>query len=67
MVPEKPFQNPDVAIGSHGEQAAFVETAVGNQDMQMGIKPEKIAEGLDGDCRTRNRFWVPYRRIQIGL
>jgi len=28
MVPEKPFQNPDVDIGSHGEQTAFVETAV---------------------------------------
>ncbi len=54
MVSEEAFQSPAIDSMRHGEQAAFVETAVGNQDMQMGIKPEKIAEGLNGDGRTGN-------------
>lgn len=49
----------DIDSRGHGKHAVFVETPIGNQDMQVGMKPKKIAERLYGDNSFRYCLWVP--------
>jgi hypothetical protein len=49
----------------HNVPHSTVETSVRHQDMAIGIEPEKVTKGLDGDDRAGD--WVPfrYRLLQI--
>jgi len=40
-----------------------METAVGHQNMQVGMKSEKISERLYGDNRSRDRLCVTQARF----
>ena len=37
-------------LGHGMETALFVEESIGGEDMEMGMKDEVIAEGVDGSC-----------------
>ena len=45
----------------NGKQAVFMKAAVGNQDMQVGVKPQwKIPECLYGGHRTGHSLLIPH-------
>jgi hypothetical protein len=41
-----------------GKHSIFMKTAIGYQDMQVGMKPKHIPEGLYGDNPAGDRLWV---------
>jgi len=43
---EEALQSPAIDPMRDGEHAAFVETSVRNEHMQVGIEPQKIPKGL---------------------
>ena len=49
LVPEDGLQFFQVQGRSDPKHAASVKASVRNQDMAVGIEPEEIAKGLDGD------------------
>ena len=44
--------------GGYSKHAVFMKTAVGNQNMEVRMKSEKIAEGLNDDNSPGNSFFT---------
>jgi len=61
------FQGLSVQCRGHLEGSASRESAVGTEDVAMGIEVEEIAEGLDGDDCPWRGVWVGGGRQEKGL
>ena len=60
-MPEDGLQLFQVQGRSDPEHALPVEAPVRYQDMEVGIEPQEIAEGLDGDDRAGDGILLWYR------
>jgi transcriptional regulator with GAF, ATPase, and Fis domain len=50
-----------------GKYSVFMKTAIGYQDMQVGMKPKHIPEGLYGDNPSGDRLWVTRTSFVIDI
>lgn len=55
-MPEDGLQFFQFQVRGHPEHAFAVKASVHDQNMAVGVKPEKVAEGLNGDDDTGDRI-----------
>ena len=67
-MPEDGFQLLEFQ-GRRDAEHAFgsVKTAIGQEDVAVGIESERVAEGLDGNHRAGNRFLFRYGLLDKNL